>query len=149
MNAVVSFRNMYLGETFTCYVVIQNESPVGVTNVSVRVDLQTSSQKFSLTDNKTMSLMKTGDTIDIIMNHEIKEMGKHMLICTLTYSVPSSALPNSDPIFLERFFKFQVKKPLDVKTKLYNAEVLFLTFIKFCFKTCKTFRPTKYFLKPK
>ncbi|OXA50121.1 Trafficking protein particle complex subunit 13 [Folsomia candida] len=105
------FGNMYLGETFTCYVVIQNESPVGVTNVSVR--------------NRTMSLMKTGDTIDLIMNHEIKEMGKHMLICTLTYSVPSSA-PTSEPIFVERFFKFQVKKPLDVKTKLYNAEPLCL-----------------------
>jgi len=71
---------MYLGETFACYVVIQNESPVGVTNVSVKVDLQTTTQKFTLADNRTMSLMKTGDTIDIIMHHEIKEMGKHMLV---------------------------------------------------------------------
>jgi hypothetical protein len=46
----------------------------------------------------------------------------YRLICTITYSVPSSA-PTSEPIVLERFFKFQVKKPLDVKTKLYNAEV--------------------------
>jgi hypothetical protein len=27
-----------------------------------------------------MSLMKTGDTIDILMHHEIKEMGKHMSV---------------------------------------------------------------------
>jgi len=44
------------------------------------------------------------------------------LICTITYNVPSSAVGN-EPVVLERFFKFQVKKPLDVKTKLYNAEV--------------------------
>jgi hypothetical protein len=82
------------------------------------------------------------------MHHEVKEMGKHMygfdmllcrycfswslvasnfklnlyrLIVTLSYSVPS--VTTVEPIMLERYFKFQVKKPLDVKTKLYNAEV--------------------------
>lgn len=25
-----------------------------------------------------MPVMKTGDTIDIVMHHEVKEMGKHM-----------------------------------------------------------------------
>lgn len=33
-----------------------------------------------------MSLMKTGDTIDLIMNHEIKEMGKHMLVEIVFYT---------------------------------------------------------------
>jgi len=45
----------------------------------------------------------------------------YRLIVTLQYSVP--AIVPSEPIILERYFKFQVKKPLDVKTKLYNAEV--------------------------
>jgi len=114
------FGNMYLGETFSSYVCIQNESSILVTNVSVKIELQTATQKFTISDQKTMSMMKTGDTIDIVMHHEVKEMGKHMLICTLSYSVPNSA--TTDPVVLERFFKFQVKKPLDVKTKLYNAE---------------------------
>jgi len=40
--------------------------------------LQTSSQKFNLADNKMLPEMKTGDTIDLVMSHEVKEMGKHM-----------------------------------------------------------------------
>jgi len=114
------FGNMYLGETFSCYVVVQNESPIAVTAVNCKVELQTQTQKFVLADNKNLDEMKGGITIDIIMNHEVKEMGKHMLIVTLSYSVPN--LTPAEPIVLERYFKFQVKKPLDVKTKLYNAE---------------------------
>ena len=43
------------------------------------------------------------------------------LIVALSYTVPNLNPP--EPILIERYFKFQVKKPLDVKTKLYNAEV--------------------------
>ncbi|CAG7834269.1 unnamed protein product [Allacma fusca] len=114
------FGNMYLGETFSSYVCIQNESPTVVTNVSCKVELQTNTQKFVLSDDRTMSEIKTGSTLDIVMHHEVKEMGKHMLICTLTYTVPGAI--SAEPVTLERFFRFQVKKPLDVKTKLYNAE---------------------------
>ncbi|CAL8093788.1 unnamed protein product [Orchesella dallaii] len=116
------FGNIYLGETFSSYVCIQNESPVPVTNAVVKIELQTSTQKFILADNRSLPLMKTGDTIDIVMHHEVKEMGKHMLICTITYTIPSSTAVPAEPITIERFFKFQVKKPLDVKTKLYNSE---------------------------
>ncbi|ODM93596.1 Trafficking protein particle complex subunit 13 [Orchesella cincta] len=116
------FGNIYLGETFSSYVCIQNESPVPVTNAVVKIELQTSTQKFILADNRSLPLMKTGDTIDIVMHHEVKEMGKHMLICTITYTIPNSSPVPVEPITIERFFKFQVKKPLDVKTKLYNSE---------------------------
>jgi len=88
----------------------------------VKIELQTSSQKFILADNRSLPVMKTNDTIDIVMHHEVKEMGKHMLICTITYTIPNSTAAPTEPITIERFFKFQVKKPLDVKTKLYNSE---------------------------
>ena len=74
-----------------------------------------------LADKRFVEHLKPDQTIDIVMHHEVKEMGKHMLIVTLSYNVPN-VIPN-EPIVLERYFKFQVKKPLDVKTKLYNAEV--------------------------
>lgn len=54
-------------------------------------------------------------------SHLILEFSLPRLICTLTYTIPNSI--QGEPIVLERFFRFQVKKPLDVKTKLYNAEV--------------------------
>lgn len=43
-----------------------------------QVELQTNTQKFVLSDDKRMNEMKTGSTMDIVMHHEVKEMGKHM-----------------------------------------------------------------------
>jgi trafficking protein particle complex subunit 13 len=68
---------MYLGETFHCYVVIHNESPLLVTNVTVKIELQTTSQKFILAESKS-NMLKTSETLDVIMSHEVKEMGRHM-----------------------------------------------------------------------
>ena len=48
----------------------------------------------------------------------MKELGAHILVCEVTYSAPQREKMN-----FRKFFKFQVMKPLDVKTKFYNAEV--------------------------
>lgn len=39
------------------------------------------------------------------------------MVCEVTYQTPSGA-----PLSFRKFFKIQVLKPLDVKTKFYNAE---------------------------
>lgn len=39
------------------------------------------------------------------------------LVCEVTYQTPNGA-----PMSFRKFFKIQVLKPLDVKTKFYNAE---------------------------
>lgn len=49
----------------------------------------------------------------------------YRLVCEVSY-----VTPGGDPLSFRKFFKFQVLKPLDVKTKFYNAEVS----EKFCFK---------------
>ena len=48
----------------------------------------------------------------------MKELGTHILVCEVTY-----AAPHREKLNFRKFFKFQVMKPLDVKTKFYNAEV--------------------------
>jgi len=40
------------------------------------------------------------------------------MICTVSYTLSSQ-----EPHLFRKFFQFQVEKPLDVKTKFYNAEV--------------------------
>ena len=40
------------------------------------------------------------------------------LVCTINYTTEAGA-----NMFFRKFFKFEVLKPLDVKTKLYNDEV--------------------------
>ncbi|GIX87599.1 trafficking protein particle complex subunit 13 [Caerostris extrusa] len=83
-----SFGNIYLGETFSCYMSVHNDSQQTVTSVQVQADLQIGLQK------------------------------NCSLACTVNYTTMSN-----EKLHFRKFFKFQVSKPLDVKTKFYNAEV--------------------------
>ena len=62
--------------------------------------------------------LHSGDSIDQVLSHEVKELGTHILVCEVSYSAPGKSKMN-----FRKFFKFNVMKPLDVKTKFYNAEV--------------------------
>lgn len=70
--------NIYLGETFSSYICVYSETEQIVSNVSVKVDLQTSSQRLPLSMNPLTAQMKQGDTVDIVIHHEVKEIGTHM-----------------------------------------------------------------------
>jgi len=121
-----AFGNIYLGETFSCYVCVHNDSTDVCRNVTIRADLQTGTQRINLvpgqglTDNagNTRSEFAPGSTVDHVLNHEVKELGTHILVCEVTYNSAAS----SEKLNFRKFFKFQVMKPLDVKTKFYNAE---------------------------
>ena len=52
-----------------------------------------------------------------MISHEVKELGTHILVCEVNYQNGQREKLN-----FRKFFKFQVMKPLDVKTKFYNAE---------------------------
>ncbi|KAK8774003.1 hypothetical protein V5799_011465 [Amblyomma americanum] len=84
-----SFGNIYLGETFSCYMSVHNDSQTTVRDVSVRAELQTDSQKVFLTGRTdgpaVVAELAPNGSIDEVIHHE-------------------------------------VYKPLDVKTKFYNAE---------------------------
>jgi len=121
-----SFGNIYLGETFSSYVCVHNDSTEVCRAVSVRADLQTATQRINLvpgtgTDTTLHSRdsLAPGSTIDQVLHHEVKELGTHILVCEVTYN---SSTISTDKLSFRKFFKFQVMKPLDVKTKFYNAE---------------------------
>lgn len=61
--------------------------------------------------------LKPDETVNIVIHHEVKEIGPHILVCEVTYQSPTGT-----PMSFRKFFKIQVLKPLDVKTKFYNAE---------------------------
>jgi len=119
-----SFGNIYLGETFSSYVCVHNDSTEVCTNVHVRADLQTSTQRINLvpgsaqdSQSHSRDSFTPGSTIDQVIHHEVKELGTHILVCEVTYNSHLGEKMN-----FRKFFKFQVMKPLDVKTKFYNAE---------------------------
>ncbi|KAG8040600.1 hypothetical protein G9C98_002596 [Cotesia typhae] len=83
-------------------------------------DLQTSTQTIQLSNkNVNIEELAPDNTIDEVIHHEVKEIGTHILVCEVSYvSIVVGAAPQS----FRKFFKFQVVKPLDVKTKFFNTE---------------------------
>lgn len=68
-----SFGSIYLGEIFSSYLCVHNGSQQVVSNVSVKADLQTSTQSIRLS-NKNVNIQElTGNsTIDEVIHHEVK-----------------------------------------------------------------------------
>ncbi|KAJ1341601.1 hypothetical protein BSLG_003828 [Batrachochytrium salamandrivorans] len=62
-------------------------------------------------------------SVEFIINHDIKELGIHILVCSVHYtpapavgSVPTGH--DRERKFFRKFYKFQVLNPLSVKTKV-------------------------------
>lgn len=113
-----AFGNIYLGESLSTIVSINNESPFPVHQIGVKIELQTSSQRFVLSDTtvaNTHPLLETQSTYDTTVSHEIKELGVHILVCSVQYNDGGGRRRH-----FRKFYKFQVSNPLAVKTKLNN-----------------------------
>lgn len=113
------FDNLYLGETFTFYICVQNESTQKATEICLKIDLQTTNQRVTLAPKmeEANAILEAGEHLGHVVSHEIKEVGQHILVCAVTYKTPLN-----EKMFFRKYFKFPVSKPIDVKTKFYNAE---------------------------
>ncbi|KZT26322.1 DUF974-domain-containing protein [Neolentinus lepideus HHB14362 ss-1] len=124
-----SFGAIQLGETFSSCLCVNNESPVHVEGVTLRVEIQTATSKILIGEFGGPQLrLGVGDTLENVVSHEIKELGQHVLACTVSYrSLPgqvhqSSADSAHDPAVqsFRKFYKFAVTNPLSVKTKVHT-----------------------------
>lgn len=114
-----SYSQIYLGETFSFYVKSTNDSLTEmVKNVVIRIDMQLSSNRVINIGERRVDSLEAKGVIHQLLQHEVKEMGSNVLICTVSYRNAAG-----DDQSFRKFFKFNVDKPLDVKTKFYNAEV--------------------------
>ncbi|KAI9328190.1 hypothetical protein DFJ73DRAFT_766077 [Zopfochytrium polystomum] len=117
LSLPASFGNIYLGETFSSYLCINNESDLSVQDAGIKAELQTASQRLTLADtvsaaaSYSSSLLPT-QSAEFLIHHEIKELGIHILVCSVHYSI------GSERKFFRKFYKFQVLNPLAVKTKV-------------------------------
>lgn len=114
------FGSIYLGETFSCYICIHNHSNQTVKDVTFKATLQTGTSNILLSSDPPNSTdLVPGATVDEVIHHDVKEFGPHILTCEVSYC---STTLSSDLLSFRKFFKFEVLKPLDVKTKIYNIE---------------------------
>ncbi|KAJ1667356.1 hypothetical protein IW140_000929 [Coemansia sp. RSA 1813] len=133
-----AFGTMYLGETFTAHLCLCNESSLVVRDIRMHAAMQTATQKLPLFDNSSTSnnnnnnsnstkgagqqeealkQLQAGQPFNLQVMHEIKELGVHILGCTISY-----LSAQGERRTLQKSFKFQVSNPLVVKTKVNHLE---------------------------
>eukprot|EP00041_Stephanoeca_diplocostata_P002559 m.28037 g.28037 ORF g.28037 m.28037 type:complete len:497 (-) comp13519_c0_seq1:26-1516(-) len=114
-----SFGSIFLGEMFSSYLSLHNESLEECHDVSVTAELQTGNDRTQITDTNASKIATLGPdkSLDVVVKHEVKELGTHLLVCMVNYRTAGG-----DKKFFRKFFKFQVYKPLDIKTMAYNVE---------------------------
>uniref|UniRef100_A0A2P2I030 Trafficking protein particle complex subunit 13-like n=1 Tax=Hirondellea gigas TaxID=1518452 RepID=A0A2P2I030_9CRUS len=117
-----SFGNIYLGETFSCCVCVHNNSAQTIEQVNIKAVLQISSERVGLlgaSDAADEALALHPNTVtSALIQHEVKDVGTHILVCAVSYL----SLGGETQSF-RKFYKFQVMKPIDIKTRFLNAEL--------------------------
>jgi hypothetical protein len=103
LSLPATFGSIYLGQEFEALLVLNNEShgEEGLKDVLIKAELQTTNSRFSCLDSK----VNLDKSMNFIIKHEIKELGIHILVCTLTFNGKIQ----------RKFYKFQVLNPLSLK----------------------------------
>lgn len=110
-----SFGSIQLGETFSSCVCVNNEADLEIEAVHLKVEMQTVTSKVLLAEfGGPDSCLPAGDNLENVVHHEIKELGQHVLACTVSYKSPSDVRPISDESgdpsiqTFRKFYKFAV-----------------------------------------
>lgn len=122
-----SFGAIYLGETFCSYISVNNSSTSQVRDVTIKAEIQTERQRILLLDTSKSPVesIRTGGRYDFIVEHDVKELGAHTLVCSALYNDA-----DGERKYLPQFFKFVVANPLSVRTKV--RVVKETTFLEAC-----------------
>lgn len=109
---------------------MSNEVDGDISGVRLTVEIQTATTKVLLAEFPAGSdgVLKGGDTLESIVHHEIKELGQHVLACTVQYELPSGALRparteenEKDPSMqlFRKFYKFAVSRLAEMMILVY------------------------------
>lgn len=72
---LIVFRNLYLGETFLCYVYLKNESNQTIHDIILKAEIDTATSHIPILGPKSFSKLDPYASIDVIVKHEVKEHG--------------------------------------------------------------------------
>jgi len=72
---VLFFRNLYLGETFLCYIYLKNESSQTIYDIILKAEIDTATSHIPILGPKIFSKLDPYASIDVIVKHEVKEHG--------------------------------------------------------------------------
>ena len=104
----LSFGDIYLGETFSCYISLSNTSRSDLSQAGLKVEVQTQLQRETLDDTAaggaSVNRFAPKQTLDRVVRYELKDIGVHILICSASYVDGAGERKTS-----RKFFKFQVR----------------------------------------
>mmetsp|Transcript_11934 Transcript_11934/g.27872 ORF Transcript_11934/g.27872 Transcript_11934/m.27872 type:complete len:381 (-) Transcript_11934:6-1148(-) len=110
----MSLTQSLVGEDFSGYLHLSNNSAAIVNNVILRVELQIGNSKISLFSNASnpVASIAHGEFFDAHVAHSLKDAGTYVLTCNITYSLAS--LPSSEPQGFKRAYRFPAVQPFSV-----------------------------------
>ncbi|XP_055334524.1 trafficking protein particle complex subunit 13-like [Paramacrobiotus metropolitanus] len=113
-----SFGAMFLGQYLHCYACVSNITNSAVRDITVKLEFQVQSaaagrSEMVLNEGKQF-LLEPQQTFDFIINKEIRDLGSHMMIASITYSNPLNPL---ERVNLKKCFRYSVARPMDFKNK--------------------------------
>ncbi len=111
LKLAAAFGEIYLGETFSCYLTLQNASSEPVSSVVVKAELQTTSKRYMLLNQETspIAVLNVDQSEDSVLNRVICDEGVHILVCTASYLTASMGRRS-----FRKFFKFNVTQPFSL-----------------------------------
>ncbi|XP_018023275.1 trafficking protein particle complex subunit 13 [Hyalella azteca] len=114
-----SFGNIYLGEMFSCCLCVHNSSVSAIQQVNIKAVLQIGSERVALLGGETEVLLELqpDDVTSSTIQHEVKDVGTHILVCAVSYLAASG-----ETLSFRKFYKFQVMKPVDIRTRFVNVQ---------------------------
>ncbi|KAK4056057.1 hypothetical protein OIO90_002788 [Microbotryomycetes sp. JL221] len=149
-----TFGTIYLGETFSALLSLSNdlarppEPTATATALTMKVEMNTGTpaqqpagpqapaqaqqpqlgglKHHLATVQAPNDALRPGESVEALVSHEIKELGMHALVCTVTYAAQivdeSSQLRMVNRSF-RKVYKFQVSNPLSVRTKAHSPNI--------------------------
>eukprot|EP00049_Salpingoeca_infusionum_P007594 m.123564 g.123564 ORF g.123564 m.123564 type:complete len:423 (+) comp13754_c0_seq17:111-1379(+) len=100
---------VYLGEMFSAFLCIRNDSEGPVSDVSLKVDFQTDGGRDLLVEPSQRQRLEPGQQLPQTISYDVRAIGVHVLSCVVFYT-NSIGEQKSFP----KYFKFKVVQPLDV-----------------------------------
>eukprot|EP01147_Barroeca_monosierra_P010001 gene10001-2175_t len=103
---------VFLGESFSAFINVCNDSREVVTNVAIRVEIQTENSRHVIQTNpdKLHAVkLEPDQTVEGTIRHDLRDLGEHSLICAVSYT-----LLTGDRRSFRKSFNFDVNQPLDV-----------------------------------
>jgi len=114
-----SLGDIFLGEMFGCLISLANVSATELTQIALKVEVQTQVQRATLVDPAALKADGSGPelitlqperTLEKVIHYKIKDVGVHFLICSVTFFDPEGERK------YRKFFKFEVHNPLSMKS---------------------------------